>query len=112
LRIAEIADQGAEVNVAHESRIKSCGTCHKGGVVLSNGNTSRGDRIPQHLELAGTAFSLVYPWALQRKSEGMAIWNTSADAGLWAMQDIVAAVEQTFFPDGKVGFSLPLQRRG
>ena len=112
LRVAGIDDQGDEVNVAIESRINSFETCKKGDVViLRDGSTFRAARIAQHLELAGTALSLVYPWTLHRKLEGtcMAIWSTSDDAQLWATQDIVAAVTYTVFPDGKVGVLLPLQ---
>lgn len=114
LRVAGIDDQGDEVNVAIESRINSFETCKKGDVViLRDGSTFRAARIAQHLELAGTALSLVYPWTLHRKLEGtcMAIWSTSDDAQLWATQDIVAAVTYTVFPDGKVGILLPLQFR-
>jgi len=114
LHAAGLADEGDEILVAHESRINERETCQKGDVVvLHDGSSFRAGRIAQHLELAGTALSLVHPWTLHRKLEGtsMAIWNTTADAELWATQDIMAAVEHTVFPDGKVGILLPLQCR-
>ena len=106
-RVLGLDDIGDDINIAKDSRINEFEVCSKGDVVLLS--SQRAGEVALHLELAGHALSLVYPWTLDHKVAGtaMSVWRTHAEAELWETQDLLMAVEYLRYPDDRVAILAP-----
>ena len=106
-RVLGLQDIGDDINIATDSRINEFEVCSKGDVVLLS--SQRAGEVALHLELAGHALSLVYPWTLDHKVAGtaMSVWRTHAEAELWETQDLLMAVEYLRYPDDRVAILAP-----
>ena len=114
-KLFDLDDDGSPISVATVARFSPVALCSQTDVVIiKDGDGCRAGRIEAYFELHGVLMSLVRPFNLYRRdsNSALAVWEViDGPIDCWEINDILAAVPYSEYPDGHVGTILPIELR-